>query len=368
MDKIAATSVVPGNININEDDSIIRCSERILVTGSNGFIGARVVGRLLDYGFKNLRCLVRPSSDLTALKRIIGSYTTATVEVVEGNLLSPKDCEKITEDVSVIYHLAAGRGDKSFPNAYLNSVVTTKNLLGSVANYRSIKRFVNVSSFTVYSNSNKRRGELLDETCVLETSPEARNEAYCFAKVRQEEITIEYCKKYDIPYVIVRPGVVYGPGNKGIHGRIGIGTFGIFLHLGGSNKIPLTYVDNCADAIVLAGIRRAVDCEIFNIVDDDLPTSREFLKMYNNNVAQFRSLYVPYRIFYLFCFLWEKYAEWSDEQIPPAFNRKMCSNYWKGSKYSNDKLKRMLGWKPHVSSEEAAKRYIEFQKAHGGRR
>ncbi len=65
---------------------------------------------------------------------------------------------------------------------------------------------------------------------------------------------MEYGEKRGLPYVIVRPGVVYGPGIKGIHGRIGIDTFGPFLHLGGSNRIPLTYMDNCAEAIVLAGL------------------------------------------------------------------------------------------------------------------
>jgi nucleoside-diphosphate-sugar epimerase len=353
---------------MSENEFILNYSDRILITGSNGFIGSRVVRTLLEYGFMNLRCLVRPSSDLTALDRVISLHPMAKVEVVKGNLLSQEDCRKFAEGVQVIYHLAAGRGDKSFANAYLNSVVTTKNLLVGAAQCCSLRRFVNVSSFTVYSNSRIRRGGLLDETCEIETSPEARGEAYCFAKVRQEQVSIEYCKKFGIPYVIMRPGVVFGPGNKGIHGRIGIGTFGIYLHLGGSNKIPLTYVDNCADAIALAGIKTGVDDEVFNVVDDELPTSREFLKMYKKNVRNFISLYVPYRIFYLFCYMWEKFSKWSDEELPPVFNRKMCMNYWKGNRYSNEKLKEKLGWKPHVGFEEGAKHYFEYQKATGGRK
>ena len=54
--------------------------------------------------------------------------------------------------------------------------------------------------------------------------------------------------------------------------------------------------------------QKGVDGEVFNIVDDDLPTSRGFLKMYKKNVRDFRSIYVPYRVFYLFCYLWEKYS------------------------------------------------------------
>ena len=345
-----------------KDDLIAKSGELISITGSSGFIGSRVVESLLDYGFTNLRCVVRPSSDMTALNKIIGYHGCGKVEIVKGNLLSPEDCRKVTRDATVIYHLAAGRGEKSFPNAYLNSVVTTRNVLKAAAEQMGLRRFVNVSSFSVYSNLNLKRGALLDETCAVENDPVRRGDAYCYAKVRQEQITTECCKMYGIPYVILRPGVVYGPGNKGIHGRVGIGTFGIFLHLGGKNRIPLTYVDNCADAIVLAGVRKGIDGEVFNVVDDELPTSGEFLKLYKKNVSDFRSIYVPYGVFYLFCSLWEKYSEWSEGQLPPVFNRRKCSSAWKGNRYSNRKLKDSLGWKPKVSFSEAMKNYLEYQK------
>ena len=69
----------------------------------------------------------------------------------------------------------------------------------------------------------------------------------------------------------MRPGAVYGPGKSQLTGRIGIDTFGVFLHLGGSNQIPFTYVDNCAEAIILAGLVQGVDGEVFNVVDDESP-------------------------------------------------------------------------------------------------
>jgi nucleoside-diphosphate-sugar epimerase len=352
---------------MTDNGLIVNYSDPILITGSNGFIGSKVVEILLDYGFINLRCLVRPSSALEGLNRVISMYKLAKIEVIKGNLLSKDDCSELSKNVQVIYHLAAGRGEKSFPSAYLNSVVTTKNLLNGVARYGALKRFVNISSFSVYSNLKIKRSGFLDEKCDIEADPKSRGDAYCYAKVRQEEIAVEYCKKYNFPYVTLRPGVVYGPGNKGIHGRVGIGTFGMFLHLGGGNRIPLTYVDNCADAIVLAGIKKNVDGEVFNIVDDELPTSRSFLEMYKKNVGYFKSLYVPYRIFYLFCYLWEVYSKWSEGQLDPVFNRKMCSAYWKGNQYSNEKLKKLLDWKPKVGFDKGAKRYFEYQKTFGGK-
>src|SRR5439155_22055660 len=113
------------------------------------------------------------------------------------------------------------------------------------------------------------------------------------AKVRQDELILEYQKRKGIRCVILRPGTVYGPGKSGITGRVGIGTFGIFLHLGGFNTLPLTYVENCAEAIVLAGLKPGIDGEIFNVVDDELPSSRGLLRMYKANVKSFKSIYVP---------------------------------------------------------------------------
>jgi nucleoside-diphosphate-sugar epimerase len=273
-------------------------------------------------------------------------------------LLSRQDCQAITEDVALIYHLAAGTGTDSFPDAFMNSVVTTRNLLEATLKHKRLRRFVSVSSFTVYTNRNKPRS-VLDEQSPIETRPEIRGEAYCYAKVKQEEIVAEYGKRHGIHHVIVRPGVVYGPGKVGITGRVGIGTFGIFLHLGGSNLVPLTYVDNCSEAIVLAGLQKGVDGEIFNIVDGDLPSSRQILRLYKKNVKAFRSVYLPRAISFLLFYAWEKYSAWSQGQLPAVFNRSAWHAYWKGSSYSNEKLKTVLGWSQSISTDEGLKRYLE---------
>jgi len=342
------------------NEFIIERNEPILVTGASGFIGFRLVQTLLGLGFSQVRCFTRPSSNMThtdALSRL--SHDGIRVEVLKGNLLSPADCATATKNAAVIFHLAAGRGEKSYPDAFINSVVTTRNLLEATLGHHCLKRFVNISSFSVYSNRRKDIYRLLDESCPVEEFPALRGEAYCFAKVEQDKIVEEYGRKMGIPYTIVRPGQVYGPGNEGISGRVGIGTFGIFLHLGGSNKLPLTYVDNCAEAIALAGLKTGADGQVFNVVDDDLPSSRKFLRMYKKNVASFPSLYVPHFLSYTLCYLWEKYSRWSEEQLPPAFNRKRWHAYWKRTRYSNEKLKAQLGWKPKISTDEGLRYFFE---------
>lgn len=339
---------------------IISADDRILITGAAGFIGSHVIKNLLNRGFRNLVCFVRPSSELARVEAIIKDSPPGTrIEVLRGNLLSPLDCGDACKDAAVILHLAAGTGEKSFPDAFMNSVITTRNLLEASLKFARLRRFVLVSSFSVYSNRDKPRGRLLDESCPIEEHGELRGEAYCFAKVWQEKIVREYGKNFGVPYVVVRPGSVYGVGKEAIAGRVGIDTFGPFLHLGGSNTIPFTYVENCADAIVLAGLVGGVHGEVFNVVDDDPPSSRQFLRLYKKNVKRFKSIYVPHFFSYALCYFWEQYSQWSKGQLPPAFNRKRWHAYWKKSRYSNDKLKTRLGWVQRVPTAEGLKRYFE---------
>jgi nucleoside-diphosphate-sugar epimerase len=338
---------------------LIQPNDLVLITGASGFIGSRLVQILLDRGFRNLRCFVRASSKVAHLKDIASGNNRARIELVRGNLLSRGDCEDATKNVAVIYHLAAARGEKSVPDAFMNSVVTTRNLMEAALLEKTLRRFVNVSSFAVYTNRQKRRGRVLDEASATENQPQTAGDAYCFAKVKQDEIVAEYGKRYGIPFVIVRPGYVYGPGNLGISGRVGINLFGLFLHLGGANPIPFTYVDNCAEAIALAGLTKGVDGEVFNVVDDELPSSREFLRLYKTNVGRFTSLYIPHVFSYALCYLWERYSVWSKGQLEPVYNCKKWHAYWKKTRYSNQKVKGSLGWAPTVSMAEGLRRYFQ---------
>jgi nucleoside-diphosphate-sugar epimerase len=344
----------------NCDAFIADFDDPILITGATGFIGKRVVECLLALGFRNLRCFARPSSRADRVDELrLRSCSGCNVEVMEGNLLNRENCEAAVKGIKVIYHLAAGTGGKSFADAVMNSVVPTRNLLEAAAKEGALCRFVNISSFTVYTNRDKPGGHVLDESCPIEQQAARRGDAYCYGKVKQDELVTSYGRQLGIPFVIVRPGYVYGPGKQAISGRVGIDTFGFFLHLGGANKIPLTFVDNCAEAITLAGLKTGVEGEIFNVVDDELPSSRQFLSLYKKNVRSFRSLYIPHFLSYGLCWLWEWYSDWSEGQLPLAFNRKRWYVDWKSTRYSNDRLKRLVGWSPKIPLDEGLKRYFE---------
>jgi len=339
-------------------ESIAATSDRILVTGSNGFIGVKVVEILLERGYPNLRCFVRPSSRLDRLHNVLARFGAGkNAELVTGDLLCRHDCRRAAEGASIIYHLAAGM-EKSFAGAFMNSVLATRNVMDAFLQFGEPKRFVNVSSFAVYSNVDLKRGALLDESCPLEEAPQERFDAYGFGKLKQEEVVREYGSRYNLPYVILRPGYVFGPGKRELNSRVGIDTFGLFIQVSGSNPLPLTFVDNCAEAIALAGLKAGIEGEIFNVVDDELLTGRQFLQSYKNRVKPFRSVRIPYSLAYAMCIFWEKYAKWSKNQLPPVFNRRRCAAQWKKMRYSNQKLKHRLGWNPRVPMEEAMNGFL----------
>src|SRR5262249_38300008 len=90
------------------------------------------------------------------------------------------------------------------------------------------------------------------------------------------------------------------------------------------------------------------------------PSSVEFLRAYRKNVRPLKYIYVPYYGFYLFSYAWEWYSRWSGGQLPPAFNRRKCAAYWKGNRYTNQKLKDLLGWVPTVSPEAGFAEYFSY--------
>ena len=257
---------------------------------------------------------------------------------------------------------------KSFAGAFMNSALATRNLIEAFLEVGKPRRFVNVSSFAVYSNLKLKRGALLDETCALEDAPQERYDAYGFGKLKQEEIVKDYGNKHGLPFVILRLGTVFGPGKRALSGRVGINTFGFFIHLGGSNRLPLTFVDNCAEAIVLAGVRPDVDGEVFNVVDDEPVTSRQFFSAYKKHVKPFLSVRAPYFLAYGMSVLWEKYSKWSKGQLPPVFNRRRCSAEWGGNRYSNEKLRERLGWKPRVPMDQAMTLFLQQFESNGKNR
>jgi 2-alkyl-3-oxoalkanoate reductase len=332
---------------------------KILVTGAGGFLGSAVVERLLANGEKYVRCFVRPASSRARLENLCSKYSNVNLEYTIGNLAAKEDAARAVKGIDVLYHLAAGTVG-SDADTVLNTVVASKNLLEAFSVGRP-KRVVLVSSFSVYGVATLPRGSDVNENTRLEQHPEKRD-SYTYAKLRQEQLFREYQKSHGFELVVIRPGVVYGPSGKALSNRVGLSAPGLFLHLGGSNILPLTYVDNCADAIALAGKNEKSAGEVYNVVDDDLPTCRDYLRTYRKQVQKLRTLRLPYFMLLLLSHMVEKYHSYSKGQLPLVLTAYRTKAIWGGNRFDNRKLK-SVGWKPLVSTVEGMRRTFESLKA-----
>ena len=324
---------------------------KVLVTGSNGFLGSAIVKRLAAHNATEIRCMVRPGSDRSKLEAAIAKYPAVNFVILEMGLNSISSLADAINGVDVVIHSAAGMKG-SAADLFLSSVVSSKNLLEALKGYPGV-RVVLISSFGVYGRAGKSRRCLLTEESPLEANPEKRD-LYSFAKLRQEQLFWEYRSQQAYPLVVLRPGVIYGPGGSEISSRVGLKLFGRFLFLGGNNLLPLTHVDNCAEAAVIAS--KNTDCtgEAYNVHDDNLPTCRQYLARYRREVSKLKVVPVPFWLLRWLSARLQRYSIKSQGQIPAVFTPYKVDASWRGNTFSNSKLK-STGWKQIVSTEEGLK-------------
>ncbi len=333
----------------------------VLVTGSNGFLGSSLVERLAIHGVQGIRCFVREGSDKSRLETLRKRYPDAGIEYYVGTLVSRDDPVEAVQGVDTIYHLAAALSGAP-ADMFLNTVVTTKNLMEAVINENPGVQIVHISSFSVYGVADLAAGTTITEQTPLEKHPEKRD-PYAFVKWHQDRLLLDYQQQHGFPLVILRPGVIYGPHGGAISGRVGLQLGGIFLHLGGSNILPLSYVDNCAEAIVVCAAQKTAGVSIFNVHDDDLPSSRDYLKAYKQQVKKIRSIPIPYAALQLISRTVEWYHHYSKGQLPAIFTPYKTASLWKGNRFDNTKLK-STGWQPVVSTEEGMRKTFDYFRDH----
>ena len=337
---------------------------KLLVTGSNGFLGAALVRRLCERGERRVvRCLHRPGSDLGRLAAVRAAHPDARLELLVGDLTSPEDCARAIEDVDLVYQGAAAmRGAAA--DMFLNTVVASRNLLEAVVGAAWPIRVVLVSSFAVYGMAGVAEGATVTEETPLEPHPE-RRDLYSHVKRRQEQLFWEYRERHGLPLTVLRPGVIYGPSGPAMSNRVGLSLFGVFLHLGRRNLLPLTYVDNCADALVAAAESPAAVGEVYNVVDDDLPTARQYLERYRREVEPQRVLSLPLFATRLMSRAVAWYHQHSRGQLPAIFTPYKTDSMWRSFRYDNRKLK-SIGWRPAVETGEGLRRTFASLRASRG--
>ncbi len=331
------------------------------VTGATGFLGGELVRSLLRTGTERVRCLVRPGTDPARLEAL--AALAPRVQVVPCRLDAPAELAGALAGVRLLYHAAAAK--KGAPAAMVaGTVVPTEHLLRAAAR-AGVERAVLVSSFSVLGGAALRRGAVVDETAPLEPRPEARD-PYAFAKHRQETLARRVAAELGLALAVVRPGFVFGPGQELLGSRIGLRFPGVFLHLGGRCPVPLTYVENCAEAVALAGVAPGAAGEVVHVVDDDLPDSRALLARYRREVEPLRVVPVPLPVLRLLARANAWYSTRTDGHLPPVLTPYKVASLWRPQRYSNARARALLWWAPRVPMAEGLDRtFAALARAHG---
>lgn len=327
-----------------------------LVTGSNGFLGTALVTRLLERGTKEVRCLVRPGSQQKRLDAILAKFPDSGARIVVGSLASVNDARALLDGVDVVQHVAATVSGAP-AEMMLGTVVASRHLFDAALSMPKAPKIVMVSSFGVHGTAALGKGAIVDESTPLEPDPRSRD-TYSFTKVKQEQLAVAYARDKKLPITILRPGVIYGPAGGLMSGRVGVRLPGVFLYLGGDNLLPLSYVDNCAEALAVAAERARFDADVYNVHDDDLITCGAFLERYRQEVEPLRVVKLPFAATMALSHAVSWYHRFSKGQLPALFTPYKTRTVWKGTGFSNAKLK-SLGWKQIVPTEEALRRTFE---------
>jgi len=188
---------------------------KVLVTGGTGFLGTHLIPRLMAQGHQ-VRMIGRtkPAASNSAPPKagFAKAEAAATPEFLQGDLKNVEVVKQAIEGVEAIIHLA---GLVSFKpedgrKMYELHVEATRSLLRSVQQLGTRPRIVLMSTSGAIAVSKTERVGTEDDDYPIET---VGRWPYYLSKIYEEKLTLEYCKKHQIPAVVLNPSLLMGPGD-----------------------------------------------------------------------------------------------------------------------------------------------------------
>lgn len=179
-------------------------NKKVLVTGADGFIGSHLVESLIEKG-----CNVRALSLYNSFNNwgwLEGIPTLTQIEVLTGDVRDPFFCKKITQDIDVVFHLAALIAipySYIAPNSYVETnVIGTLNMI-QAAMENKVSKFVHTSTSEVYGTALY--------VPINEEHPLQPQSPYSASKIGADAMAMSYFNSFNLPLVIARPFNTFGP-------------------------------------------------------------------------------------------------------------------------------------------------------------
>ena len=315
---------------------------RILVTGANGFLGRVLVNRLRTEIREPLRLLVR---------RPPASAPPDDLQLVYGDLGNPAVVDRAMEGIETVFHVGAAMKGGNF-EYQSGTIWGTRNVIDACERHR-VRRLVYVSSLSVLDHAGHRAGDTVNESAPYEPYPEQRG-LYTQTKLEAERMVLEAAAAGRIHAVVLRPGQIYGPGAEKVPPSGTIAISGRWLVVGsGNHHVPLVYVDNVVDALLLAAEDNLPNGAIFQLVDPQGLTQRVYIN-YARRSRKVRVSYVAPWFLKFAGFGVELLGKLLKRPVPlTPYRVRSITPLWPCDCTAAHTI---LGWRPRVSIQEGMAR------------
>jgi len=323
----------------------------VLVTGGTGLFGINLVKRLSEDGYR-VRVLARKLSNVESLKRL-------NVEIFYGDIGCSSSLNIAIDGADYIVH-AAAETEEVKGQGLSNTIVGTRNII-NIAKSKKIKKFVYVSSCSVYEVSGYQPGDIIDESGKIERFPEKRG-GYSYAKITAEEIVRSHIEDSAMQVVCLRPGTYVGPSKYIYTPIVGVSLkkkiFIVFDKAG--LVLPLIYYENVSDSIVTILNARLESGGIYNLVDENPVTKREYVELFLEKLyPEAKFVYMPYWLIYAMVSLQEFIL--STVGKAPFITRYRLVSSQNPVIYDSHKIRMQLSWTPPYTLNRAFEKIISTE-------
>ena len=246
---------------------------RFLVTGATGFIGRRLVRRLVaDFGAEAVACLIKPPQ--TELERnALERFRSSGIRLLDGDLLNEPVSGDPPPAVEVVFHLAANIDTDAPEDALRVNDIGTSRLLDWLAPIVRGTRIMYASSVAVHDRARSPDGPISEE------SPFTPRTAYGRTKLEGERILRDRASRDGYEWTILRLPTVYGPGQKpdGLFDQLitQARNGGWLGRIDWPGRTSVVFVDDVAAIIIALSSAPFAAGEVYCVASDDEVTVGE---------------------------------------------------------------------------------------------